>query len=290
VYLGTAAAVVAGADTGTAGIYQGRQATTSFSPAKLDWNTTYYWRIDEVNDLNPDSPWKGPVWSFTTADFLIVDDFESYDAYENQIWYTWHDGLGYGTPGSADYFAGNGTGAAVGDETTVSYTEETIVNSGIQSMPLFYNNNKQGYGYYSEAELTLTAPRDWTEEGVKDLSLWFRGHPASIGGFIEAPVGTYSMTGSGADVWNTADEFHYAFKMLTGPGSIVAKVLSVDNTDPWAKAGVMIRETLEPGSKFAAVLITPGNGCRFQARMDTDIEATSDTSVATAQQITITAP
>jgi hypothetical protein len=67
-------------------------------------------------------------------------------------------------------------------------------------------------------------------------------------------------------------------------------VLSIDNTDPWAKAGVMIRETLEPGSKFAAVYITPGNGCRFHGRTDTNVDATSDTSVATAEQIAITAP
>jgi hypothetical protein len=98
------------------------------------------------------------------------------------------------------------------------------------------------------------------------------------------------MTGSGADIWDDADEFHYAFKTLTGAGTIEAQVLSVDNTDPWAKAGVMIRETLDPGSKFTAVYITPGNGCRFQARTDTDIAATSDTSMATAEQIAITAP
>jgi len=67
-------------------------------------------------------------------------------------------------------------------------------------------------------------------------------------------------------------------------------VLSVDNTDPWAKAGVMIRETLDPGSKFAAIYITPVNGCRFQARADTGIAATSDTGVVTAQQTAITAP
>jgi hypothetical protein len=52
----------------------------------------------------------------------------------------------------------------------------------------------------------------------------------------------------------------------------------------------MIRETLDPGSKFAAVYITPGNGCRLQARLDTDIDATSDTTVATDEQKAITAP
>jgi hypothetical protein len=77
----------------------------------------------------------------------------------------------------------------------------------------------------------------------------------------------------------------------------VAKVENVEQTDNWAKAGVMIRETLDPGSKFAAVYImptnadgTPTNGCRFQARTDTDADATSDTSVATAEQMAITAP
>jgi hypothetical protein len=279
--------------------YKGTKALgdESYAPGKLLLETTYYWRIDEVNSTNPDSPWPGKVWSFTTGDFFVIDDFEDYDAGENQIWYAWHDGLGYGAPGTADYYAGNGTGAAVGDETTASYTEETIVHGGNQSMPLFYDNNKQGYADYSEVDYKLTDQRDWTKEGVAELSIWFRGNPASVGSFVEDPTGTYTMTATGADIWSTADEFHYAFKTLTGPGSIVAKVLSVGLADPWSKAGVMIRETLEPGSKLAAVYITPTNadgtatnGCRFQARTDTDIAATSDTSVATAEQMAIVAP
>jgi hypothetical protein len=147
----------------------------SLDVGKLDWESTYYWRVDEVNNLNPESPWVGSVWSFTTAGFAIIDDFEDYDAGDNQIWYSWHDGLGYGVQGSDPYYAGNGTGAAVGDETTFSYTEETIVHGGSKSMPLYYNNNKQGYAKYSEAEKTLTKTRDWTEEGVAELSLWFYG-------------------------------------------------------------------------------------------------------------------
>jgi hypothetical protein len=176
VYFGMDAAAVAGANTGTPDIYQGRQTTTSFSPAKLDWDKTYYWRIDEVNNLNPDSPWKGSVWSFTTADFLIVDDFEDYDAYENQIWFAWHDGLGYGTPGTEPYSGGNGTGSAVGVDTTPSYTEETIVHGGSQSMPFFYDNSILRY---SEAQKTLSYPRDWTENGVSTLTIWFRGDSAN---------------------------------------------------------------------------------------------------------------
>jgi hypothetical protein len=262
----------------------------SYDPGKLTLLTTYYWRVDEVNSINPDSPWKGNLWSFTTGDFFVLDDFEDYDAGDNQIWYAWHDGLGYGTPQSPPYFAGNGTGAAVGDETTASFTEQTIVHGGGQAMPLNYDNNKQGFAKYSQAELALTIQRDWTEEGVGELSLWFRGRPGSVGSFVESPAGTYTITASGADIWNQADQFHYAFKTLTGIGSIEAQVLSIDNTDPWAKGGVMIRETLDAGSKFAAVYITPGNGCRFQARADTGIAATSDTAVVTPAQTAIKAP
>jgi hypothetical protein len=105
------------------------------------------------------------------------------------------------------------------------------------------------------------------------------------------------MTASGTDIWNVADEFHFAYMMLTGVGTIEARVHSVQHTDVWANAGVMIRETLEPGSKFAAVIITPTNtdgtptqGCRFRARTDTDGSATSDTSIVTTEQTAITAP
>jgi hypothetical protein len=101
------------------------------------------------------------------------------------------------------------------------------------------------------------------------LSLWFRGYPASVGTFVEGPAGTYTMTASGTDITGTADEFHYAYKKLTGAGSIIAKVLSVSNTDVWAKAGVMIRETLDPDSKHALACVTPGNGVAFEGRADT---------------------
>jgi len=178
IYFGTDANSVENADK-TSPEYKGSKTLgdESYDPGKLAWNTTYYWRVDEVNDLNPESPWIGNLWSFTTGDFIVIDDFEHYNAGENQIWYSWIDGLGYGAPGTDPYHPGNGTGAAVGDENTLSYTEETIVHGGRQSMPLAYDNNKQGYAKYSETELTLIATRDWTEEGVEELSLWFYGDP-----------------------------------------------------------------------------------------------------------------
>ena len=78
---------VAEADVTTAGVYQGRQDATAstFDPGELEWNTTYYWRVDEVNDAGSGSPWTGSVWSFTTADFLVIDDFETFTAIARHI-------------------------------------------------------------------------------------------------------------------------------------------------------------------------------------------------------------
>ncbi|MBA7667815.1 hypothetical protein ES703_75915 [subsurface metagenome] len=143
----------------------GNLGSESFEPGQLEWNTTYYWRVDEANNANADSPWTGPLWSFTTANFLIVDDFESYndldptDPDSNRIFNVWIDGYEDPTNGSL-----------VGYDTP-PFNEQTIVHGGNQSMPLFYDNSVG----YSEATLTLTYPRDWTENGVTTLTIWFRG-------------------------------------------------------------------------------------------------------------------
>jgi hypothetical protein len=178
IYFGIDRDAVANADTSdSTGIYRGRQNTAVYNP-DVEWGGgPYYWRIDEYNIDETIS--KGKVWSFTVADFIGIDDFEHYNAGDNQIWYSWKDGLGYGTPGTDPYFAGNGTGSAVGDETSASYMEQTIVHGGSKSMPIYYDNNKQGYMKYSEVEYTLTEHRDWTEQGVAELSLWFYGDAAN---------------------------------------------------------------------------------------------------------------
>jgi hypothetical protein len=284
VYFGEDKEAVANATIESPDIYRGRQEPemTTYFLDTLKLERTYYWRIDEVNKADTNYTWIGHVWSFTTAAFIVVDDFENYDSDRNFIWYTWHDGLGYGPTGAWD--VGNHTGSAVGDETTPSYTEETIVHGGRQSMPYWYNNNKQGYAYYSEAEKWLSYPRDWTKESVSELSLWFHGRSDFIGSFVEEPVGVFTINSSGTDIGGERDQFHFAYKRLTYPGSIVAKIESIENTHEWAKAGVMIRQSLDEISKNAFVYVTPSNGIAFQTRAEW-----RQTSVAT-NQTGITAP
>ncbi|MEJ2703230.1 MAG: hypothetical protein P8Z79_12390 [Sedimentisphaerales bacterium] len=259
VYFGMDADAVAGADASdTTGVFHGRQSATTYTPQEVEWGGgPYYWRVDEVN--TDGSITQGRIWSFSVTDFILVDDFESYtddDTTGQAIWQHWIDGFGLADNGSQVGYL------------LPPYAEQTIVHSGNQSMPLMYDNTVDVTN--SEAVLELTSNGDWTRHGLTDLSLWFRGYPASLGSFIEAPAGTYTMTASGTDIWGTADQFHFAFKTLTGPGSIVARVNSVQNTNGWAKAGVMIRETLDAGSKHAFACVTPDNGVASQGRTATD--------------------
>lgn len=79
-------------------------------------------------------------------------------------------------------------------------------------------------------------------------------------------TGQYAVGGSGGDIWDSADAFRYVYRTLTGDGEMSARVVSLDNTDDWAKAGVMVRESLNPGSPFAMTVVTPAHGTTFQYR------------------------
>ncbi len=167
VYFGTDKDAVRNANTGSPE-YKGSRdlGSQSYDPGKLEWDSTYYWRVDGVENANPVT---GILWSFTTADFLVVDDFEPYndldpaDPASNRIFNTWIDGYGVPTNGSL-----------VGYDVP-PFAEQIIVHGGNQSMPLYYDNSVG----YSEATLTLTSPRDWTEKGVDKLTIWFAGDSAN---------------------------------------------------------------------------------------------------------------
>ncbi|UCC96945.1 MAG: hypothetical protein JSW66_14005 [Phycisphaerales bacterium] len=255
-------------------------AEASYSPLPLDLGNTYFWRIDEVNEAEMPATWQGDVWSFSTLEYLVVEDFEDYNNYPpNEIWNTWLDG--YETPG-------NGATAGYPDSVVQAggdYMERIIVHGGKQSMPLFYDNT--GTASYSEVERTFSVAQDWTAHGARALTLYFRGRPFA---FLQRVDGSILMSGAGVDIGEMADEFRFAYRQLNGNGSIVARVGSLANTHAWAKAGVMIRESLDIGSRFAALYITPGNGCRFQVRTATPANAIGDEAVATPEQIAISAP
>ncbi len=252
VYFGEDKAAVEAATPADAAVYKGSQTKdeNSWTASGLDWNKTYYWRVDEVNTADEGSPWKSSVWSFTTADFIVVDDFESYtNSSPYRVFQTWIDGWGF----SADEFfaadnPGNSSSSTVGHDIWTAGTsysaivETSIINpgSGGQSMPFDYNNATNPY--FSETDRTWSSAQNWKVNGVTDLVLYFRGNPAR---FLETATGI-SMSAAGADIYGATDEFRFAWKRLSGDGSIAIRVDSVQTVNSWTKAGVMIRESLDP--------------------------------------------
>jgi len=106
---------------------------------------------------------------------------------------------------------------------------------------------------------TAALPAGWSSQDI--------GSVAKVGSAsLDEATGNFAVSGGGADVWSTADGFHFAYSTLTGNGQIVARVASVQNTNGLAKAGVMFRESMTPGSKNAFVQVKPTNGASFQTR------------------------
>jgi hypothetical protein len=241
----------------------------SFDPNGMDFKTQYFWRVDEVNEASPDSPWKGLVWSFTTGNFIVVDDFEDYNAAENQIWYSWHDGLGYGTPDTEPYYAGNGTGSAVGNESTPSYCEETIVHSGGKSMPFYFNNT--GAAQVSEIERSWNEPQDWTINNFNALKLFIYGDPLNTAGqlyvIIEDSAGNSAkLTNPDASVF-TAEQWNgweIPFDELAAsnvdPTAVTKLVIGISNLSgqPGAQGVLYIDDIRIISAASGANLITNG--------------------------------
>ena len=115
-------------------------------------------------------------------------------------------------------------------------------------------------GTYTATYVSATLPAPWATADVGAVA---------AAGSASASGGVFTVRGSGADIWNGADEFRYVYRTLAGDGQVVARVTGVGNTDAWAKAGVMFRETLATGSRHAMMVLTPGNGAAFQYRAAT---------------------
>ncbi len=237
-------------------------AVPSYTPDALNFGTAYYWRVDEVNTVT----YPGDMWSFTTQEYAVVDDFERYtDKQGDEVFSFWVDGIA------------NGNGSVVGlypDSINGTFCETTIIHGGRQSMPFEYNNVKTPY--YSEAERTFDTAQNWTTNGADTLTLYFRGYPEAL---VDKGGNAYTVSGGGADIGGNSDQFRFVYKQLSGDGSITARVDSQTNTNAAARAGIMIRETLDAGSRHATIAVTPTSSITFQRRTGTN-GASASTTVA----------
>ncbi len=245
----------------------------SFDPGALEFGTDYTWQINEVSDAENPVVYEGPVWTFSTTELELIEGFEDFSGDEGQeVFMTWFDGFG-GDPALGGSTAGH---------IDAPFVETATVNSGGQSLPIYYDND----GGFIDIDGQTSAPRfsevereftglDLTANGADTLAIAFRGN---AGAFAEAADGNITLSGAGADIWNNSDEFRFAYKSLSGDGSIVAQVQSLAGPHAWAKAGVMIRETVAADSVFAMMAATGTNGVTMQRRILGAGAATGDNS------------
>ncbi len=129
-----------------------------YGPLELERDTRYYWRVDQLAEVETPSLWAGEVWSFKTGDYYIVDDFESYSNFPSrEVWNTWIDGW-------EDMFNGSWI-----------ESEYWIVRGGYQSMLFYYDNSSTRYAEATVSIDDLDIGRDWTIGSPNTLSLWFYG-------------------------------------------------------------------------------------------------------------------
>jgi hypothetical protein len=145
-------------------------------PLSLDLGSMYYWRVDEVNNLEAVQTWRGDVWSFTTQDYLVVDDFESYNNIpegqggSNLVYITWEDG--YANPAANGSTMGYVSGAS---------TETDIVYGGNQSAPMFYDNTSASLSEVTVDPGKLPIGRNWSKGSPQTLVLWIYGDLGNTG-------------------------------------------------------------------------------------------------------------
>jgi hypothetical protein len=197
----------------------------SYLPAALNFGTTYYWKVNEVGAVT----YPGDVWSFTTQEYAVIDDFESYtDQAGEEVFSAWIDGFTNGLSGST-----------VGYMTAVAGTfgETRIVHGGKQSMPLLYDNTAAPF--VSEAERTFDTAQNWATNGADSLVIYFRGlAPASA----SQPEG------------NSAEGLYLVVKDSSGKTKVVQHPAPAATTSTsWQTWMIPLSEFTSAGVKMNAV-------------------------------------
>lgn len=153
--------------------------------------------------------------------------------------------------------------AVIGSTSSRSFDDENL-ETGASYAYRVRANNAIGASEPSEIVQITTPqliPANWVHKDI--------GAVGQQGGFVTTGERSFTVSGSGADIWTNVDAFHFAYQTMTGDGSIVARVDSQTNTNGWAKAGIMIRETESSDSRFVLLALSPSNGISFQWRAAT---------------------
>jgi len=240
-------------------------------PALLP-GTTYYWKI--VSKTMAFVAAEGPLSSFRTAGTAPNNVPPTVSLTSPSA------GATFGAPANITL-----TASATDNDGTISsvsfYAGNTLVGTD-STAPFSVGWNNVAEGTYAVTAVATDSGNASTTSAAVSLGVTTTAPPQTLpGGWTQAGVGNtgvagtasysngiYTVAGAGADVWGTADAFHWTYRSLDGDGSIVARVTSIQNVNVWTKAGVMIRNSLSPSSAqgFMLVAASATKGVPFQRR------------------------
>jgi hypothetical protein len=254
---------------------------TSYSDSGLLGSTLFYYRVRGVNNGNP-----GPASNVASATTQPGVPWPPTGLgcipRSNYVQISWC-APSRGTPPTSYYVNRSSTSGGpyttVGNPTTTNYNDNTVSDGYTYYYVVSAVNSYGQSANSSEAAATPSAtalPVPWMDQDI--------GSNVQIPGSASYSAGTFTVSGSGDDIWNQSDNFHYCYQPASGDVTIIARVATQQNTDPWAKAGVMIRESLAGNSVHVMMIMSPGNGANFQWR------PTTGASTSMQQQTGVAAP
>ena len=156
-----------------------------------------------------------------------------------------------------------GTSSTVNVYDTTLGTAPVQTLSGVSIVPLTLSDHPMIIELPATAVYTPGAPP--AAPALTDADV---GNPALAGSAVLAS-GVYTVTGGGADIWDPFDQFNFDSESITGDATMIVHVDTQQNTNVWAKAGLMFRNSASTTSANVAVVQTPGEGINIQWR-DTD--------------------
>ena len=185
-----------------------------------------------------------------------------------------------------DYTTTSGTATFAAGATSTTITVPIVGDTAVEpNETVLVNLTSPVNATIADAQAVVTITNDDTTSGL--AAPWQTQDIGAVGltgsGSFASATSTYTVTGAGADIWGTADAFRYVYQPLSGDGSIIARVATVQNTNAWVKAGVMIRGDLTAGAAQGTMMVTPGTtkGNNFQRRVTADGVSTGTTGAFT---------
>ena len=257
--------------------------TTSNSPfidSGLTASTDYSYHVRAVDAAGNMSDWSNVVGATTqvpdTQAPTVPANFSATASSSSTINLSWTASTD--NVGIANYQVERCQGTScttftqIGTPSTTSYQNTSLSASTTYRYQVRAQDAAGNNSSYSDIATATTLdsssslPAPWQNEDIGSVG---------IAGSASVSNDIYTVNGAGSDIWGANDAFHFVYQPLQGDGSIVARVTNIANTNTWAKAGVMIRESTASGSRHATSLITAANGIVFQRRLTTDNLSTS---------------